>query len=392
MYNLVMDLKSLENKKIFLFGKPRAFCKDEFLSQLKVHNIVLSDEYNDDISLLIEGKMMTPYEQNLSDELYENNGIKAVSIDIFEKELAKYIDDNVLLMSLKLSHDKDRLKAFIKNTTISDELFFKLIDMYDWRDEDFFENDDNRDVSAAFILRFYKNIERNHNVQFATTGFSHLVAQTKDAKLLEQIVSLEPIKYHPRIKTAIAMSEYCSVEMQKKLIRQDSQNIQQALSLNPKLHIDIVEEFLKDTELSKNVASSIELDDDLFEKLLHLAQNLAQNTTLTPIMQNKLLSLDKKGVNKVLASNEMITKEIFFKLLDKDDDELKYELYQNRVAPQEILQDVYNEGRYNKALAKNENTPIDILYQLQLDRRYERDVKTNAAFGAHIQSENIGWL
>jgi len=44
-----------------------------------------------------------------------------------------------------------------------------------------------------------------------------------------------------------------------------------------------------------------------------------------------------------------------------------------------------------EALAKNSATPIEILYQLQLDARLERIVKENASFGKHIQENNIGW-
>jgi hypothetical protein len=44
------------------------------------------------------------------------------------------------------------------------------------------------------------------------------------------------------------------------------------------------------------------------------------------------------------------------------------------------------------SLAANTSTPIEVLYQLSLDRRFERAVKTNSAFGKHIQTHNIGWF
>jgi len=43
------------------------------------------------------------------------------------------------------------------------------------------------------------------------------------------------------------------------------------------------------------------------------------------------------------------------------------------------------------ALAKNPSTPVELLYQFQLDRRLERAVKENPSFGKHIQRDNIGW-
>ncbi|MBU4110207.1 hypothetical protein KJ988_04330, partial [bacterium] len=120
-----MNLKELENKTILLFGKSRAFSSEEFESQMRHHKITVLKEYSDEVVLSIDGRMMTPYEQNASDDLYENKNIKSISIDELERALAKEIDADVLLMSLKLSHDKERLKAFIKNTMISDELFFR---------------------------------------------------------------------------------------------------------------------------------------------------------------------------------------------------------------------------------------------------------------------------
>ena len=64
-----MDLKQLQNKKILLFGKSRAFGMDEFASQLSHAKIELSSEFTPDVALVIEGKMMTPYEQNQSDDI-----------------------------------------------------------------------------------------------------------------------------------------------------------------------------------------------------------------------------------------------------------------------------------------------------------------------------------
>ncbi|MDQ1245158.1 MAG: hypothetical protein QG565_1499, partial [Campylobacterota bacterium] len=212
-----MNLEELKNKTVLLFGKSRAFSSDEFESQMRFHKIGIAKEYSEDVAVVVEGKMMTPYEQNASSTLYEQYGaaLEFISIDVLEKELAKHIDADTLMMSLKLSHDKERLKSFLKNSMISDALFFRLLNMYKWGGEDFFENDDNRDVSAALILRFYENIEPNHNVQYATTGLMHLVSQTKSTQLLKAISLLEPIKQNPKIQYAIAMSSYSDEEMQE---------------------------------------------------------------------------------------------------------------------------------------------------------------------------------
>lgn len=388
-----MNLKELKNRAILLFGKSRAFSSDEFASQLKFHKIGLSSEFGEEVALLVEGKMMTPYEQNISDELYEKHSqsVEFISIDALERELAKYIDANTLLMSLKLSRNKERLKSFLQNSMISDELFFKLLKMYSWGGEDFFENDDNRDVSAAIILRFYQNIERNHNVQYATTGFMHLISQTKNTELLYAILSLEPIRLNPNIQVAIAGNLWCDDEMQEILYKQKDPDVLEALSQNRNLKRELIEEFLKDEKLGRNVAKNIELTDELFELFKANKIGLALNHSLTQQMQKELLSYNNDEISYALALNGGIDEEIVHQLLDSKNEEIISALYENPKTPSSILEEAYRNNRYCQEIAKNENTPVEILYQLQLDSKYARSVMENPAFGRYIQQENIGW-
>ena len=387
-----MNLSELKNKTILLFGKSRAFSSEEFASQMKHHKIEIVKEFDENVALIIEGRMMTPYEQNSSASVYEEKELAFESIDSLEKELAKTIDEDTLLMSLKLSHDKDRLKSFLQNAMISDKLFFRLLKTFSWKKEDFFENDDNRDVSAAFISRFYENIERNHNVQFATTGFIHLVSQTKSSELLKEISLLQPLTFHPKITIAIAMSEFCDEKMQEKFFRSGEAFVLEALSLNVNLKASLVEEFLKDEELGSNVARSLTLSDEKFELLKTYPLRLALNESLTSAMQKSLLSIENTEVKYALSLNNNLDIEIISELLKLGNDEVEQSIYENSATPVTILEEAYKDEKNHMALSKNESTPIDLLYQLQLDSRYERHVKTNAGYGKHIQTENIGWL
>lgn len=389
-----MNLVELKNKTILLFGKSRAFSKDEFSAQLIHHNIFLSKEFSDDVVLIIDGRMMTPYEQNESERIYEQKSteLKFIDIDVFEKELASHLDEDTLLMSLKLSRDKDRLKSFILNSMISDKLFFKLLKMYNWGDDDFFENDDNRDISAAFISRFYENIERNHNVEYATTGFVHLIKQTKNIQVLQNILTLKPIKYNSEIKIQIAINEHINNEMQELLKKDENSEVKEALSLNKNLNIEIINEFIKDENLGSNIAKSIKLNDEYFDLLQEFKIALALNESLSLNMQEKLLEYENDEINYALSLNNNIDLKVLNKLLESKNEIVIDALYENKSMAVEMLKQAYRDNKYYEQLAKNENTPVDILYQLQLDRRYERYVKTNAGFGKHIQQENIGWI
>lgn len=450
-----MNIKELQDKSILLFGKSRAFSMDEFESQIKFHGIKLVNEFCDDVALIIDGKMMTPYEQKDSERLYEKHFkvLDFVSIDAFEKELSRYLDADTLLMSLKLSHDKERLKSFLQNSMIEDELFFKLLRMYSWGGEDFFENDNNRDVSAALILRFYQNIERNHNVQYATSGLTHLVLQTNREELIEAISHLEPLqksfdadkksanysiltsiamhsnvpksvlklfikKSDSYIKTLIAMRRHCEEDLQELLYDSLSDEVHEALSYNYSLSKDVVNKFLESKKYVKNIARYIKLDDELFELLLEeYPSSLALNESLFFDMQQRLLSLHVQEVMLHLALNTHLDSRLIGELLSEDSDDIRFAIYENTATPRENLEEAYKDEKNHiylannentpshilqalaqsknievlKALAKNKNTPIEFLYQFQLDARLAREVKENPAFGRHIQQENIGW-
>ena len=103
-----MNLEELRDKSILLLGKPRAFNNEEFIKEIEFYNINLASEYNEDVVMVVDGKMMTPYEQNKSDELYElhSKELEFISIDTLERELVKHINPNTLLMSLLQEHSK----------------------------------------------------------------------------------------------------------------------------------------------------------------------------------------------------------------------------------------------------------------------------------------------
>lgn len=412
-----MNLENLKNQTILLLGKPRAFNQEEFLSQLKSHNIELTKELDDNVRFIIEGRVLSPYEQNFSDELYEMKKFEFVSIDELEKLLAEEIDDNVLLMSLKLSNDRDRLKSFLQNGCITDGLFFKLLKSYKWGGEDFFENDDNRDVTAALIERFYENIERNHNVQFATTGLVHLISQTKNEELLEAISELEPIKFHPKIKVILATHPNTPKKVLKRFLKEGDDEVLEVIYSNVNLDKMIAKSLIDESDIAKKIAANIALDDELFSLLENYSDQLAKNTTLSEEMQQTLFDLSEESVDENLAQNSNLKGELLEELYQKsshlqrcilennstpkeilekafEDGENHLSLAKNSSTPQEILTKLYELGDSEVLLelAKNENTPVELLYQMQLDSRFERAVRTNEAFGKHIQTENIGWL
>ncbi|MFT7860119.1 MAG: hypothetical protein ABXS93_04195 [Sulfurimonas sp.] len=412
-----MNLENLKNQKILLLGKTRAFGMEEFISQLGHKNIEFANEMDDDVHYIIEGRVLSPYEQNDLNKYYETGKYEFIELEEFEEALAKEIDGDVLLMSLRLSNDKARLKSFIQNGSISDELFFKLLKSYKFGGEDFFENDDNRDVTAALIERFYENIERNHNVQFATTGLIHLISQTENEQLLEAISELEPIKFHPKIKVILAKHPKTPKKVLKKFLKEGEDEVLEVIYSNSNLDKTIAKTLLDDTEIAKKIAQNISLDEEFFTLLESYPKELAKNETFTQTMQEKLVELKDDEVDRYLAQNTSLKPELLEKLYTRSQ-KYHFDILENSATPSSILVEAFEEKNNHLALAKNpatpkelltklydlgeldvltelaknENTPVELLYQMQLDSRFERAVRTNEAFGKHIQTENIGWL
>jgi hypothetical protein len=414
-----MNFDFLTGKTLLLFGKTRVLEMVEFQTLLALHTITITQKIEVSTALVIEGRMVNPLEQNQLDEIYAKKNIPIVSIEAIEEWLCSSIEPNRLLMSLKLSRNIQRLVAFIKNPYITNELFFKLLSLYDWHNEGLFDNDSNRDVTAALIGRFYQDLQRNHNVQYAMSGLAHLVEQYGTSELITAISQLQPIKKEIQqpndaslngVLDAIALHSDTPDTILKNLINTRSHLIacREPLSLEQELlarndstinailaqNITLSQSGAQHLEQShpKLIASFFPLDDVRFERLLHnYATSLASNVSLTPSMQTTLMEINDESVFCALAQNKALLMQHLETLFALQC--CTVQLASNTSLPPQELEALYQSSNTEvlKALASNTSTPVEILYQLSLDQRYERGVKTNPTFGHHIQTANIGW-
>lgn len=444
-----MELQTLKNKRVILFGAPRAFVREEFDRLLGSANIGLADAYDDGVAALIQGRMVNPLEQDELDRLYETHGVVPLSIDTFEKALCSQLDPDRIVMSLKLTRDRERLRAFLQNPHIDDAFFLRLLVLYDWQDEGFFDNDENRDVTAALIGRFYENIERNHNIQYSTLGLMHLIGRNRNSGLIRTIGTLPPLRravttqerqlraiidalaLHPAtdettlkhfvrrgddaLRCLVAERPGLPAALQQELAQRKHEAINTALASNPDLDGGLADILFEDDAPAKSGYANIRLDEERFEAGLKAhGASLAANPSLTPAMQQRLYDLGDRAIRTALASN--VSLQIADTLSQTDDTAVlcalaanpslasehlqalagrcDAALAANPSAPAPLLESLYGKGdaQVLHALAANPATPVKILQQLQLDARFERAVRTNEAFGRYIQRENIGWL
>jgi len=407
-----MNYNELSGKSILLLGKTRALNAEEFDTLLKLHKIERAEHYNQDVALIIEGRMMNPYEQEELAHLYETQQIPIVELSNIEEWLCRSIEPNRLLMSLKLSRNQERLVDFLQNPYISDMLFFKLLKLYDWQNEGLFDNDTNRDVTASIIGRFYQDLDRNHNVQYAMSGLAHLIESYGNAELIDAIADISPISRELKnpsdrslsgILDAMALHSDTSepilrllmngraellahrepLGLENELVMLGDEEVSTVLSQNQTLSkegADVLESFHPHL-----IASNTVLCDIRFDRLYgQYASDLASNPSLSPAMQQRLFDLKDERVLEVLASNPVIQREILDRLFESG--KFSIPLAKNSALSEEKMQILFLSGEREilSALAANISTPIDILYQLSLDQRFERSVKTNPAFGKHI--------
>ena len=415
-----MNYEVLSGKSVLLLGKTRALNSDEFDTLLKLHKITRVESYSEDVALIIEGRMMNPYEQGESARLYETQRAPIVDLSSVEEWLCRSIEPNRLLMSLKLSRNQERLVDFLQNPYITDELFFKLLKLYDWRCEGLFDNDANRDVTAAIIGRFYVDLDRNHNVQYAMSGLAHLIERYGNPELIHAITELSPIANEIKnsndrsligVLDAIALHPDTQENILRLLLEERAGLLahREPLALESELLALQNEELnsllAQNATLSREgalqlesayphlIASKTLLDEDRFGRLLeNYAVNLAANPSLTPAMQQKLYSLNDDRISGTLASNPITLREILDHLFERG--EFSASLASNPSLSHDKLEllATSTDADVLVALASNMATPIETLYQLSLDRRFERAVKTNPTFGKHIQTHNIGWF
>lgn len=414
-----MNYDELYGKSILLLGKSRALNFEEFEMLLTLHDITLCSKYKEGIALVIEGKLMNPLQQDESARLYEHGIVPIVAIESVEQWLCGSIEPNRLLMSLKLSRDQERLVDFIQNRYISDELFFKLLKLYDWQGEGLFDNDINRNVTAALISRFYQDIERNHNVQYAMSGLAHLIQKYGTTQLIDAISELTPIvkefkkpsdrtlagvldamALHPHTsdnllrtlmgERSLLLARRVPLTLEEELLGLKDETVDQLLAYNESLSQKGADRL--EALYPQLIAQSFPLTSERFDRLRNTcAVDLASNTTLSVSMQQVLMELDEVEVNAALASNGSMDISLLAQLYESGC--YNAQIAGNSAVTSQQCEELWmlNEPVILHALAANSSTPIEILYQLALDSRYERSVKINAAFGKHIQTHNIGW-
>ena len=426
----------LENKNIYFTGRGDRIEKEELEKFLIQKGGIFVTSLND-ASVIIQGKY-TPI--HLEDEIYllSKNGVKIISIDVLEEDFSLNLDVDSILMAIKISKDNDRLIKLLGNDFFSDDVFIKLLKLYDFKNDDIYDSDDNRDVCTKMVERFCSLIETNHNIQYAPIGVYYTALETTNSKLLEviynmpeykisrknaqedqpislkEVVALNPnssklihnqILKNSKINELIflALNETLSLSIAKKLFDRDDEKINLSLIKASNYDDSLISEFLKDSKLKKELLKVIELTDVLFISLFADLDDvniiyLSMNNTLDMKMIDQIFDKNIDNANINLLKNSNCSKERINQFIKQNDKIYNISMAHNTNLENELYEYLYalNDYDVNLSLANNASSTKQVLTKLSnLNDKYINEAlcaNTNTPINILLQYQYDGGL
>ena len=372
------DLLATKNGDTILFlGKFLHINQDDLEKFTKKLGFKFATTYNqeDSIALVVLSSILNPIEEELSYALYDKK-VPDCKLEEFESYYISTLKPNSLLMALKLSNNQDRLISFLKSKAVSNELFLKLFKLYNWNNLGLFDSDNNRDITLAFINRFFdKRDSFNHNdIAHSPASILDIALTTTNPDVLEALLKVPNYEINAR-----------------KQEEWKPKNLKEFIAINPNINSSIKRYLLNLNNHRVDAILAINIAINADEQMLILSRgnkttliNLAQNKNLTLKAFKELLKGD--DTKKVLLQNQKITKE-HLNLIAIDDynllidnpnlkDVIDYLLYKDKnldinlasnssLSSKDIAK-LYKTYKDDIALkiSKNPNTPSDILEEL----------------------------
>jgi len=383
-------LPTVKGKKILFLGREGIFTDKEIERFLKKIKISFSREYDRDVAALIEYHRLNPLEENISNEAY-NEGIPLYKLAEFEKLLSEQINDDELLMGIKLSNNQERIFRILGNEHISDELFVKLLKMYTFHEEEE-ESREDRDV-ITYTLRRYIDIKPNEeDLLYSHLTLRRLASEADDPELLTALMGFPDFEFLVRgkekvtLRETIARNPAVTEEVVRKLLSFRDNAVNRALAGNGSVLIEVLKElFIKNNEkVDMALAANLSIDDELFAAILEKGgEALSLLLIHQPIGKKRLEQVERAELGTalfaLLGANEALEDEVAFKLLAEDEPLLLETLSGNKTILPEILEAIYKKGQNSYAihLARNPSTPVWILQRLY--ETHEKDEKILAA-------------
>ena len=381
------------NKKVLFLGREELFSHQESQRFLKRYDIELVTTLDNEVVALVEHHRLNPAEEDISYQAYDR-GLPLYKLEEFEKLLSDSIDDDQLLMSLKLSSDQERVYRLITNTHISNKLFIKLLEIYKWSDDE--DEDDNQDrgVVMATLRRFLNYKPNEEDLLYTALSIKRLIGETRDPNLLKALLNFPNYRFMQkgkqwiRLREVVATNPHIDRETIQKLIRYRDNRVIFYLSANSSMPLSILKEFIKmdDQDIDEALATNHQIDDELFAILLGRGDRVGGLLlAYQPIDMSRIEMIDRAEITRdlytILGQNIYLDEAVIEYLLSKDIDDMIESLATNPSLSQSDLKSIYDREvfKYHLPLATNPSTPIEILQEIYSRYSTDQNILINLA-------------
>ncbi len=367
-------LSSSEDKSFLFLGREGIFTKDEIARFLKKDGISMTKYLEEGVVATIEHSSLNPVEEDISNDAYDAK-IVSFPLNTFEKMLSEGINDDELLMGIKLSNDQDRIFRLLGNENIKEELFVKLLTMYEWHDEE--EDDRNDRDTIMYTLRRYIDIKPNEaDLLYSYLTLRRLATEATNPKLLLALIGFQNFEFLIRGKEKVTLREtvarnvYLDKELISKLVSLRDKKVDVALACNPSISLPLLQSLLaKNSEkINEALATNENIDDEIFNVLLSKEDKVIQLLLLSqPINLECLSFIDTYSLDAKLfatiGANERLESDVIDELISRDNEELIYHLAGNDTLSVAQLENIYARGITSsfEYLSINPSTSVEML-------------------------------
>lgn len=368
----LIQLFSASTEKSFLFlGRESLFTHDEIARFLKKYQIKLTTSYEENTTVSIESKRLNPVEEDISNLVYDDK-IPSFSLDEFEQQLSREIDDDTLLMGVKLSNDQTRIFRLLGNPYISETLFLKLLMLYHWKTEEE-DNIEDRDV-IMYTLKRYIDIKPNEaDLLYSYLTLRRLATEAINPKLLLALLRFQNFSFLVRGKEkvtlhqTVARNRCVDKEVVAQLLSFRDAKVDVALACNENVEASLLQRFLlkEASALDEALASNPKIDETIFEALLHKTDKVLQLLLFSqPINTGRFVLIDalelEDEVFSTLGANVSLDSAVIKALIAKKSEALLVNLAQNHSLQDLELEAIYAKGNKTlfSLLADNPQLPV----------------------------------
>ena len=386
-------LASSQGKKILFLGREGIFTANEIARFLKQYGVTMTANYEEGVVGVVEHHALNPVEENISCAAYDN-GIPLFKLLDFEKLLSQSINDDELLMGVKLSNDQERIFRLLGNTHISDTLFVKLLGMYTWHEEDE-DNREDRDVIMYTLRRYIKIKPNEEDLLYSSLTLKRLAREATDPRLLEVLIKfpnmtfLQKGKQKITLRESIATNLHLDKESIERLMRLRDTGVDRYLAGNSVTPLSILQKYAqKDEEkINQSLASNPQIDETLFSSLLYKSDTVIQLLLwYQPITIERYTQIEKREIDETLLAylgdNETIEQEVVEILLQSQNTALLVNMAGNDTLDAKSLERIYrcNIKESYQYLAINKATPVALLRELYENYSDEKDILVGLAY------------